>query len=96
MPSEKITEMCRKYSRGRAKVGKGSRDSLSKITKSSTRIITTVELGNLLGNFKTDILSTLGSHIDTSKAKKKHEENNETLETFSINVRKIIHLENVH
>jgi hypothetical protein len=35
-----------------------------------------------LENFKTDLLSTLGSQIDTLKAKKKQEEKNESLAVF--------------
>jgi hypothetical protein len=82
LPFEQIVEMCRKYSRGRAKAGKGSRDALSKVTKSATGSITRAKLGNLLENFKTDLLSTLGSQIDTLKAKKKQEEKNEALAFF--------------
>jgi len=68
---EKIVEMCMKYSKGKAKAIKGSRDALSKVTKSSTRSITMTKLGNLLENFKTNLLSTLGSQIDTLKDKRK-------------------------
>jgi hypothetical protein len=82
LPFEQISEMCRKYSRGRAKAGKGQRDALSKVTKSTTGSITREELGNLLENFKTDLLSTLGSQIDTLKAKKKQEEQNESYHFF--------------
>jgi len=41
--------------------------------------MTRSELGNLLENYKIDLLSTLGSHIDTLKDKKKTEEKNEAL-----------------
>jgi hypothetical protein len=82
LPFEQIVELCRKYSRGKAKAGKGQRDALSRVTKSTTRSITREEIGNLLENFKTDLLSTLGSQIDTLKDKKKQEEQNEALAVF--------------
>ena len=47
-----------------------------------------VELGNLLENFKTDILSTLNSQLDTIKAKKKQDEENIILIIFCSTCRK--------
>ena len=73
LPFDQISDLCRKYSRGKAKIGKDSRDSLSKVSKSALGSVTRVELGNLLENFKTDLLSTLSSHIDTLQVKKKEE-----------------------
>ena len=35
--------------------------------------VTRVELGNLLENFKTDILNTISDHLDTMKIKQKQE-----------------------
>jgi len=61
LPFDQIFELCRKYSRGKEKIGKYSRDSLSKVSKSASGSVTRVELGNLLENFKTDLLSTLSS-----------------------------------
>ena len=61
LPFCQIFELCRKYSRGKAKEGKDSRDSLSKVSKFALGSVTRVELGNLLENFKTDLLSTLSS-----------------------------------
>jgi hypothetical protein len=91
LPFEQIVEMCRKYSRGKAKARKGQIDALSKITKSATGSIKRARLGNLLEIFKTDLLSTLGSQIDTLKAKKKQEEQNETLSIFFPKCKKSIH-----
>ena len=48
LPFDQISELCRKYSRGKAKTGKDSRDSLSKVSKSTSESVTRVELGNLL------------------------------------------------
>ena len=74
--------MCRKYSRGRAKIGKDPRESLSKVSKSTSGSVTGVELGNLLENFKTCLLITLSSQFDTVKTKKKKEEQESILSTF--------------
>jgi hypothetical protein len=54
--------MCRKYLRSRAKIGKGVqyphiRNSKGVIYGGVSRM----EIGNLLENFKTSILSTIGS-----------------------------------
>ena len=66
---EDIVEMCRKYSRSKAKARKGVR-----VVKSSSGGITRLELGNLLENFKTDILGTISAHMDTLSIKKKFED----------------------
>ena len=66
---EDIVEMCKKYSRSKAKVGKGVR-----VVKSSFGGITRLELGNLLENFKTNILGTISAQMDTLNIKKKFED----------------------
>ena len=53
---EDIVEMSSKYSRNKAKAGKGVR-----VVKSSSEGITRIELGNLLENFKIDILGTISA-----------------------------------
>jgi hypothetical protein len=86
---EKISEMCRKYSQSQARSGKGPHDSFSKISKStSSSGVTREELGNLLENFKTDILGTLSLQLDTLQIKKKKEEQNATLSIFFPRCRK--------
>jgi hypothetical protein len=44
---------------------------VTKETKSISNGVTKSELGNLFEKFKTDIMNTLGSKIDTLKDKKK-------------------------
>ena len=68
LPFDEITKLCQKYSRGRARNGK--RDVTSKITKSATGTISRAEFGSLLEDFKTDILSTLGTQVELLKTKK--------------------------
>ena len=61
LPFDEIAELCKEYSRGRERTGK--RDFISKITKSTTTCIKRVELGNLLEDFKTSLLSTPRTHV---------------------------------
>jgi len=71
---ETICELCRDYSRSRGKAAKSVRESVNRNTKTSTSGgVTRVELGNLLENFKTDLLGTIGSQLDTLKIRKKKE-----------------------
>ena len=59
LPFDEIAKLCQKYSRGRERAG--NKDVISKITKSNTGSITRDERGILLEDFKTDLLSTLGT-----------------------------------
>jgi hypothetical protein len=71
-PFVEICEMCKNYSRSRAKTRKKVCDPYNISLKLvSSGGITRVEIGNLLEHFKIDILSTIGSHLDTLKLKKK-------------------------
>eukprot|EP00253_Pinus_taeda_P005658 PITA_05658 len=83
---EEIVELCQKYSRGRSKIGK--REVSSKAAKSAAGGITRAEIGNLLENFKTDLLSTLGTQVDVLKANKKKEEQEQALAIFCSKCRK--------
>ena len=73
-PFAEIADYYRRYSRGQAKTGKGPRDPFSRNTKQSSGTVTRTELGNILENFKIDILSTISNQLDTLKLKKKQEE----------------------
>lgn len=66
------TDLCQKYARGRSKSRK--RDVNSKAAKSAEGGVTRVEIGSLLENFKTNLLSTLGTQVDVLKTNKKKEE----------------------
>ena len=68
LPFDEIQDLCQKYSRGKARNWK--RDVTSKVTKSATNGISRAELGNLLEYFKTNLLSTLGTQVKTSRTKK--------------------------
>jgi hypothetical protein len=80
---EDICEMCWNYSRSRTKTSRSIRDPYNRNLKGSPPGgVTRTEIGNLLENFKTDILGTLGSQLDTFKAKKRQEEENAAFSIF--------------
>jgi hypothetical protein len=82
-PFAEICEMYKKYSRSRAKKGKNVRDPYNRSLKPvSSGGITRVDIGNLLENFKMDILITIGSQLDTLKIKKKQEEENAVISIY--------------
>jgi hypothetical protein len=73
----------------KGKLHKSVREPVNKNTKTSTSGgVTKVELGNLLENFKTDLLGTIGSQLDTLKIKRKQEEENPILSIFCPKCRK--------
>ena len=72
-----IREMCRNYSRIRGKVGRILREPYNRNLKGNTpssRGVTRIELGNLLENFKSDILGAMGSQLDGLQANKIQEQ----------------------
>jgi hypothetical protein len=81
-PFADIAKYCKRYSRSQAKMGKSIRDSTNKIDKPTSRGVTRIELGNILEKFKTDILHTINSQLDTMKIKRKQEEENVALTIF--------------
>ena len=94
-PFAGIADYCRRNSRGQAKTGKSPRDSFSRNTRQSLGTVTRIELGNLLENFKTYILSTISNQLDTLKLKKKQEEEI-VLAIFYLNVERSMVRKNVH
>ena len=75
--------MCKNYSRSRGKTGKNVGDPYNRNLKPiSSGGIRREEIGNLLENFKTNILSTIGSQLDTIKPKKKQEEENKVMRIY--------------
>jgi hypothetical protein len=80
LPFDEISDLCEKYSRSKASNGK--RTTSSKATKSATTSVTRAEIGNLLEEFKIDLLSTLGTQIDTLKENKRQEEQDQLMAVF--------------
>ena len=81
----KIGEMCKNYSRSRGKVGKNFWETYNRNLRGnipSSGGVTRVELGNLLDNFKTDILGEMGSQLDSLQAKKRQDEEQAAMSIF--------------
>lgn len=99
IPFDEIVELCQKYSRGRSKIGK--RNVTSRASKSTTGGVTREEIGILLENFKTYLLSTLGTQVDVLKENKKQQQEEQTMSIFFPKCRKKhllreCHLDNIH
>ena len=80
-----IGEICKNYSRTRGKVAKKFREPFSKNIRGNVPIssgVTRVELGNLLENFKTDILGAMGSQLYVLQVKKRKDEEQEEMSIF--------------
>lgn len=72
LPLSDIAELCVHLSRGKSKTGKGPRDpSLLRANKSTTGSVSRAEIGNMLDEFKTDILGSLSENLDTLKIQNK-------------------------
>jgi hypothetical protein len=68
---DNIILLCIKCSRGSTWTRSGMRTSLTRNSNITSRGVTRAEVGNLLENFKTDILSTLTKQLDVLQAKQK-------------------------
>jgi hypothetical protein len=66
-----IINLCIRSSRGSTRVKLAEYDRFARDNKISTEGVTRVEIGNLLENFKTDILGTLTTQLDIMQAKQK-------------------------
>jgi hypothetical protein len=81
-PFADIAEYFKRYPRSQAKTGKSIRDPTNRIAKPTSEGVTRIELGNLLENFKTYILHTISSQLDTMQIKRKQEEEKDRLAIF--------------
>ena len=72
-----IGELCINISRGKSKILKGPRDpALARVNKSTTGTVSRAKIGNMLDEFKTDILGSLSEQIDTLKLQNKQKAEN--------------------
>lgn len=84
-----IGELCINLSRGKSKILKGPRDpALARVNKSATGTMSRAEIGNMLDEFKTDILGSLSEQIDTLKLQNKHNVETGALAVFCPKCRK--------
>jgi len=89
LPLCDIAELCVHLSRGKSKIGKGPRDpSLIRANKSTTGSVSRAEIGNILDEFKTDIIGSLSEQLDTLKIQNKQKEEAEALAIFCPKCRK--------
>ena len=77
-----IIKLCIRSSRGSTRVKPTEYDRFIRDDKIPTDGVTRVELGNLLENFKTDILGTLTTQLDIVQAKQKQMEAEQNLAIF--------------
>ena len=71
---EKIVELCKTYSRGSSRNNKREKlehDVFDRMQKSSNGGATCAEIGNLLENFKIEMMSSISSEIDVLREKQK-------------------------
>jgi hypothetical protein len=82
-PYDEIVNLCKRCSRGAARNRSNSRDTtFSRVQKSANGGATRAEIGNLLEDFKTEMLSSFASQMDTLQIKKKHAEAEVALSIF--------------
>ena len=83
IPLNVLGALCVNISRGKSKTVKGPRDpSFAKVNKSTTGSMSRVEIGNMLDEFKTDILGSLSEHINTLKLQNKQKVETDALAIF--------------
>ena len=70
-PFDHTVDLCRRYSRGSSIASTRDRDVFSWARKSSSEGAAWEEIGNLLKNFKTDMMSSISSQLDIMRAKQK-------------------------
>lgn len=78
-----ICELFQHYLWGDTKHGKIPKDSSLCVSHSTNSNVTRAKIGNLLNKFKTDILGSLISQLDTMKIKEKQEKEDLPLVIFS-------------
>jgi hypothetical protein len=80
---DEIVNLCKRCSRGAARNRSNNRDTtFSRVQKSASGGATRAEIGNLLEEFKTEMLSSFASQIDTLQIQKKQAEEEATLSIF--------------
>jgi hypothetical protein len=80
---DEIVNLCKRCSRGASRNRMNSRDTtFSRVQRSASGGETRAEIGNLLEDFKTEMLSSFASHMDTLQIKKKQAEVEAALSIF--------------
>jgi hypothetical protein len=86
---EDIVDLCKRCSRGSTKNRSATKDTtFSRVQKSANGGATRAEIGNLLENFKTEMINSFASQIDTLQIKQKQAESEQALCIFCPKCRK--------
>lgn len=83
-----IIDLCIRSSRGTASLKPVEHDRFTRDNKIYGEGVTSTEIGNLLENFKTNILGTLTTQLDTTQAKQKQAETEKNFAIFYPRCRK--------
>jgi undecaprenyl pyrophosphate synthase len=86
---EDIVNLCKRCSRGSTRNKSATRDTtFSRVQKSANGGETREEIGNLLEDFKTEMINSFASQIDTLQVKQKQAESDQALSIFCLKCRK--------
>ena len=85
-------DLCQQYSRRSSRTYTNDGDIFSQAQKSGVGGATRVEIGNILENFKTDMMSSISSQMDVMREKKKQVAEDLVLGMFFPKCRKKHHL----
>ena len=89
LPLSDIVELCVHLSRGKSKIEKGARDPFPvRENKSAIKSMSRAEIGNILDEFKTDILGSLSEQLNTLKIQNKQKTKDDALAIFFPKCRK--------
>lgn len=77
-----ILTLCQRSSRGLSRSGSQHKDTFSRVQKSANGGVTRAKIGNLFEDFKTELLNTLTTQIDTLQEKQKQVESKKALSIF--------------
>ena len=83
-----IIDLCIRSSRGSTRIKPTEYDRFARDNKVSAEGVTRAEIGNLLENFKTDIMGTLTTQLDIVQAKQKQLEAEQNMAIFCPRCRK--------
>jgi hypothetical protein len=86
---EDIVNLCKRCSQGSTRNKSATRDTtFSRVHKSANGGATREEIGNLLEDFKIEMINSFASQIDTLEVKQKQAESDQALSIFYLKCRK--------
>jgi hypothetical protein len=86
---EDIVDLCKRCSRGSTRNKSATKDTtFSRVQKSANGGATRAEIGNLLESFKTEMINSFASQMDTLQVKQKQAESEQVLCIFCLKCRK--------